>query len=185
MAEVYGKPVSEAMGAFYFEALREYSWTDVLRAFRCHVKHPDQGRFFPKPADLIALLDGDTQANALEAYRVLDNALLAYGVYRSIRFEDPALTAAVQALGGWIEVEKRWRKPEEEGFLRAEFCKLYRVYVGQQLDRGAYPHHFPGLTEIENRNQYPDEPIQLAVVGLPEKKKLGEGNVSAQVARVD
>lgn len=167
LAEIYGKPVSEAMGAVYFKALREYALGDVIRAMRCHVKHPEQGRFFPKPADLIALIDGDTNSQALEAYQLLDDALIQYGVYRSVRFEDAALAATVKALGGWVEIEARWKDREQEPFLRADFCKLYRVYTVRGLDRALLPDHFPGLHELSNSSKYPDHVPQPCIVGVP------------------
>lgn len=168
LAEVYGKSVSEAMGAVYFEALREYALVDVIRGLRQHVKHPEQGRFFPKPADVIALLDGDTNSQALEAYQALDDALLRYGVYRSVRFADPALAATVKALGGWVEMEARWKDRAQEPYLRADFCKLYRVYTARALDPSSVPDHFPGLHELANSTKYPDHvPTPVLVGGRP------------------
>lgn len=165
LAEIYGRPVSEALGVVYFEALREYALADVIRALRCHVKHPEQGRFFPKPADLIAMIDGDTNSQALEAYQVLDDALLQYGVYRSVRFEDAALAATVKALGGWIEIEARWKDREQEPYLRADFCKLYRVYTARGLDRALLPDHFAGLHELSNQVRFPKDIPRPVVVG--------------------
>lgn len=174
LAELYNRAVSEAMGALYFEAMAEYPIADVIRAMRLHIRHPEQGRFFPKPADLIGLLEGDTNSQALEAYRVLDDALLAHGVYRSVRFEDAALAASVQALGGWVEVEARWKDRAQEPFLRADFCKLYRVYVGRTLDRTALPHHLPGLHEMTNIVKHPESVQPPAIVGVRNQKALGE-----------
>lgn len=181
LAEIYGKALSEAVGAVYFEALREYALADVLRALRCHVKHPEQGRFFPKPADVVALLNGDTHSQALEAYQALDDALIEHGVYRSVRLEDPALAAAVKALGGWIEIHERWKDREQEPYLRVDFCKLYRVYTARALDASSVPAHFPGLHEVSNRSKYPDAVPRPAIVGTRRLNELERSRQPAQI----
>lgn len=184
LTELYNRPVSEAMGALYFEAMRDYPIGDVIRAMRLHIRHPEQGRFFPKPADLIALLEGDTNSQALEAYRVLDNALLQHGVYRSVRFEDPALTATVQALGGWVEVEGRWKDREQEPYLRVDFCKLYRTYAGRSLEQATLPHHFPGLHEMGNSAKYPEAMAPPVIVGRSAQQALQDAARHEQVRRL-
>jgi hypothetical protein len=175
LAEVYSKSVSEAMGAVYFEALKDYALSDVIRGLRCHLKHPEQGRWFPKPADVIALIDGDTNSQALEAYQVLDDALIQHGVYRSVRFADAALAATVKALGGWVEIEARWKDREQEPYLRADFCKLYRVYTARGLDVASVPDHFPGLHELSNGTKYPDHVPQPILVGTRASRAITRG----------
>lgn len=51
-------PLGGTAKALYFRALSEYPLDAVRGALDAHVKDPQRGRWFPKPADLIAQLQG-------------------------------------------------------------------------------------------------------------------------------
>lgn len=51
-------PLSPTAKALYFRALAEHPLAAVRAALDAHVKDPQRGRWFPKPADLIAQLQG-------------------------------------------------------------------------------------------------------------------------------
>ena len=56
MRELYGveKQISAQLAKMYWEDLKEFSNEDLEAMFRAHRRDPDRGRFFPKPADLLA-----------------------------------------------------------------------------------------------------------------------------------
>lgn len=51
--ELYGKELSKGILQMYFSALAEYDIKKIRNAFNDHIKNPDIGSYFPKPADII------------------------------------------------------------------------------------------------------------------------------------
>jgi len=129
LAELYDKPISVALGALYFEALQSYPITEVVSAMRRHVIQSERGRFFPKPADLVVLLDGDAESRALQAWTTAVRAWEQYGVYRSVEFADQHIAATVEDMGGWIAFDERYCLAKEEPFMRKEFVTRYLGYL--------------------------------------------------------
>lgn len=58
---LHSKSLNADARALFFAALTEYSLPDVRKAFQAHLKDPQRGQFPPKPADLIAHLQGDVK----------------------------------------------------------------------------------------------------------------------------
>lgn len=58
VADLYGKPISEAGWSIWWAALECYSLTKVQQALSAHVRDPDRGQFMPKPADVVRQIDG-------------------------------------------------------------------------------------------------------------------------------
>lgn len=56
---LYGKSLSAEAKAMHFRALNAYSLPAVRGALEAHVKDPQRGQFAPKPADVIAQLEGE------------------------------------------------------------------------------------------------------------------------------
>ena len=55
-AEVYDKTLSREAVAIYFEDLAPYPVDRVIDGMTAHRRHPDRGRFMPRPADIIAAM---------------------------------------------------------------------------------------------------------------------------------
>lgn len=68
------QPLGGTAKALYFRALAEYPLAAVRAALDAHVKDPQRGRWFPRPADLIAQLQGlqanDGRPGAEEAWAI-------------------------------------------------------------------------------------------------------------------
>lgn len=58
IADLYGKPLSDAGLQIWWSALEGYSLAKVQQALSAHVKDPDRGQFMPKPADVVRKIDG-------------------------------------------------------------------------------------------------------------------------------
>ena len=69
-----GQPLGSTARAMYFRALAAHDLADVAVALDAHVKDPQRGRFFPKPADVVAQLQGlaenDGRPGAEEAWSI-------------------------------------------------------------------------------------------------------------------
>ena len=124
--EVYGREVSDHLNDAYWSALSKYEMEDVTRAFNSHLVNPDSGQFFPKPADIVKFIDGNTQSNALRAWSKVEKAVRHVGPYRTVVFDDALIHAVLVDMGGWIDICNMTDK--ELPFRRNEFEKRYRGF---------------------------------------------------------
>ncbi|PRG29268.1 hypothetical protein [Burkholderia multivorans] len=76
---LHGKALPATAKALFFRSLAPYSLSAVRAAIDAHVKDPQRGQFPPKPADLIAQIEGaasnDTRPGAEEAWAIAVQAL--------------------------------------------------------------------------------------------------------------
>lgn len=135
VADSYGKQVTNGMRDLYWEAFSKYPYPEVRRAFSAHVMHPDHGRFWPKPADIVRQIDGDSASGGLIALEKLKRAIRTIGPHRDVVFDDPLIHACVEQLGGWIAVNE-WTD-EELGYRGNEFQKLYTGLYGKDVPYSA------------------------------------------------
>jgi len=121
MCEVYHRDISDALLDIYWRVLAPYSDKQVEEACNTAVR---TCKFFPKPAELIELMQGSLQERALiQADKVLD-AVRRVGYYDTPSFDDP-ITAAV--VGNWKHLCKTLA-PEKEDFYRKSFVERYIAY---------------------------------------------------------
>lgn len=130
----YGKDSSRFVLDVWWSTFENFSLEQVQSAINVHVKDPDAGRFMPKVADLVRVLSGTFTDRALIAWGKVYEAIGRVGAYRSVVFDDPAIHAVVEDLGGWV---KLCRMPiSEMGYVQHRFCETHRAYVG----RGTFPY---------------------------------------------
>lgn len=60
VAEMYGKPISKAGMAIWWNCLQDYEFDDVRHAFTAHARDTRRGSWMPKPADIIRQIAGET-----------------------------------------------------------------------------------------------------------------------------
>ena len=139
LAETLGEPVSELRAEGYWYALHDLSLADVLAAIRVQLQ---TAKFFPKPAELRAAIEGVTEDRAelawVEVMRVARrNGEMAGRDYLPDHKDDPALWAGLDALGGW----NTFCESEESLTYRATMFK--RAYAAmtrrEQVERIALP----------------------------------------------
>lgn len=184
LSEVYGREVSPVLAQVYHTVLAGYPDGQVREAVNRAVRTL---RFFPKPAEILEILEGTPDDRSMLAWQALENAIRRIGSWESVRFEDGALSAAVEALGGWTKVCE-WTEAEMP-FRRQEFERLYRVFHARGV-RG--PDWHPGHIEASNRQNgwtafIPAPRTVDAGYGLPGQanrnaERLGEGDAAAQSA---
>lgn len=69
-------PLSAEAKRLYFDALAAVSIETFQAALTAHMRDPDRGRFFPRPADILAQIAGhDTRPDADEAWALAVQAL--------------------------------------------------------------------------------------------------------------
>ncbi len=150
LTEIYGKESSTVVQNIFWNALKDYDFDAVRGAFSAHVKSPDNGQFFPKPADIIRLIAGTSKDSAFISWSKVEQAVQRIGPYETVVFDDPIIHLVVADMGGWIMLGEK--TSEEWPFIRNEFVTRYQGYKSSTRN---IPHanKLVGITEATNRQR--------------------------------
>uniref|UniRef100_A0A6M3KXK4 DUF6475 domain-containing protein n=1 Tax=viral metagenome TaxID=1070528 RepID=A0A6M3KXK4_9ZZZZ len=161
LALVFDKEFSTPLTEIYWQTLgAQYPEADVEHAFTRAFK---ECTFFPKPAELIAFIEGSMESRAETAFQALLFAMGTAGSNRSVQFVDPAIHSVVSIFGGWPAV-CLWTV-EETPYRRKEFVALYERYAGERNP----PPYLLGRDEIENQYDHLEMVQQPVLIGPGEK----------------
>lgn len=140
ISELYEKRLSEALISLYFESLKEFSIENIKKSFNLHAK---TSKFFPKPSDLLELIEGNREEKGIVAWKDFREAIRHQGADNSVIFEDPKISWIVESYGGWIKV--CGMETKDLDFMRVGFLKAYN-----SLNHDLPQKKLIGLTEWEN-----------------------------------
>ena len=165
----YDKPASDFAVQAFWSALSRFDFDAVTRAFNIHYSSPDNGKWPPKPGDIIRILEGGSGDRALLAWSKVDKAVRTVGPYESVAFDDPLIHSVIRDMGGWIQMGDCSDRDFE--FRGKEFCTRYRGYAENgKIDR--FPAKLIGIAELSN-SQNPDYDIDPPLlIGDREKAQL-------------
>ena len=171
----YGRDLSEFAMDVWWSALSRYDMTAVMQAFNRWLMNPDHGQFPPKPADVLKMLGGGTQDQALVAWSKVDRAARSVGTYSSVVFDDPLIHRVISEMGGWVGIGQ---KSEDDGpFVAKEFENRYRGYA-MRSEAPEYPPVLIGIAEAYNGSKgFKSDPPRL--IGNAERARsvmLGGSN---------
>lgn len=168
-AEVYGKQMSEAVSAIYWEALNGFEIAAVESAFWRHLRNADVGQFMPKPADVVRMLQGTSVDSALVAWTKVDKAVRTVGPYASVAFDDPLIHRTLQDMGGWIHLSTK--TDDEWPFVANEFRNRYQGYRSRN-ETPEYPPRLFGIAEADNANRgIQNTPPHAVLIGDAQKAR--------------
>lgn len=125
----YGKDVSTFMVQVWWGACTNFELEQVSSALQRHATDPDRGQFAPKVADIVKVLAGTTTDRAALAWGKTLEAMTSVGAYTDVVFDDPAIHAVIEDLGGWPKVCRTDLK--ELSFLQHRFQESHRAYTGR------------------------------------------------------
>lgn len=145
--EALGRAISGQGIRFAFDALSHYDLEDIARALNLHARNPDSGQYPPKPADVVRILEGDTETRAMRAWVAVERALRSIGSYSSVVFDDPITQGVISEMGGWIKLCEVTE--DELPFRRNEFVKRYRGYASQSK-APEFPKVLIGIADAHN-----------------------------------
>lgn len=146
--DFYGKELTKFAADIWWQACRAAEFDSVSRAFSQHLADPENGRWMPKPADLVRQLQGTRGDRSRRAWGKVLAACQTVGAYRSVAFDEPAIHAAIEDCGGWVTVCRT--HADELPHLERRFCQAYSAYIEPgRLERWAPV--LIGETERENR----------------------------------
>jgi len=176
--EIYDKKVSKTLLSVYFEAVKNYSIEEVTDALGKHLVNPDNGHFFPKPADIVRLISGSTESRAMKAWTIVLYGIKHIGPWDSPDFEDPKSHSVIKELGGWQELCRV--TDQELPFKKIEFEKRYKAFI---LEPPEYDYPLIGYAEHQNVLNNHAEPRAAIRIGHDGQPLLS--NVSKEVGRLE
>ena len=93
--------------------------------------------------------------------RVLE-AIREHGGYQTVRFDDPAIHAAIRSCGGWVAL---CGQPTEQmiTWTKKVFCDAYKAHVASGLLTAAAAARLPGIIATDRARDGYDEPAQIEV----------------------
>jgi hypothetical protein len=187
VAEVLGRgEISAAAQRLWFEALRDYPFTLVDKAFTFVIGDPDRKKFFPDPSDIVRQIEGTSTEKAMIAWNIVSKC--GCDAYSTVIFEDPIIHQVIHDMGGWITFQDpgKWSKftnadgelsgytDTQFNFFRKEFLDRYTTLLKTGAPNA--PQKMIGIVEMDNRLNFPEhvpEPVRITHDGrklLPEYK---------------
>lgn len=168
----YGKDCSTFMLTVWWGALQSFDLQQVERALQRHATDPERGQFAPKVADIVRVMQGTATDRAAIAWGKVHEAMSAVGAYTDVVFDDPAIHAAIEDLGGWPKVCRVELK--ELSYLQHRFQEAHRAYTERgQFD---YQRRLPG-------DRSPDHEYASRGIPLPRPAIVGDQQRAIAVLR--
>lgn len=143
----YRQDVSKFTLDVWWQACEPFALEQVQKAFTGHAVDAERGRFPPMPADIVKHLQGTQTDRGLMAWGKVLEAIQHVGAYQSVAFDDAAIHAAIEDLGGWTTICRGTMA--ELPHLQRRFTEAHRAYTGRQ--GFAFPAYLIGESEAANR----------------------------------
>ena len=147
--ELYEKPLSSSMIKVWWAALIQYDLAAIKEGLGRHVANTEAGRFLPRPADIIRMMQGSTQDTAQVAWAKVDSAVRHKGTYVDVVFDDPLIHRVLHDMGGWISLGNKTEN--EWPFVAKEFENRYRGFR-ERSEIPDYPKILIGVTNAYNQS---------------------------------
>lgn len=165
----YRQDASRFVLDLWWNACKPFDFEQIQKAMQRHATDPEHGQFAPKVADLVRILSGTTTDRAALAWGKVLEAMSSVGAYTDVIFDDPAIHAAAEDMGGWPKMCRTELK--ELGLLQHRFMQSYRAYS----DRGQFdfPRRLGGDRSPDS--EYEKAGLKLprpALIGDPERAKM-------------
>lgn len=168
----YGQDVTRFTLQVWLNAMQPFEIETVSRAFSKHVSNPERGQFPPKPADIVKALQGTMTDRAALAWGKVLDSMSSVGAYSDIVFDDAAIHAAINDMGGWPKVCRT--DTSELGFLQHRFTQAHKAYTERgQFD---YPRRLSG-------DRSPDQDYERRGLPLPKPALIGNPDTARAVYR--
>jgi len=169
----YKQDVSVFALSVWWQACEGFDFEQVAKAMTAHAMDPDRGQFAPKPADIVRQLAGTRTDKAMLAWGKAFDAASRVGAYTDVVFDDPAIHATIEDLGGWPKFCRT--ETSELSYLQHRFSESYRAYVGREAFD--FPRRLTG-------DRSPDEVYAKRGLPAPKPAVIGDIESARQVYRI-
>ena len=157
--------ITPIMLKLFFSTLRQFTIEQVCYGFEQHLSDPIDGKFFPKPANIIKHLQTSeisTEEKAELAWAQVMREIRNTGSYGTLNLDDKQAIAAVKSLGSWqqlcssTESEMTWKKKE--------FISMYETYERTPVEM--LPSSLPGRIELVEHKKETNEAFARIQEGI-------------------
>lgn len=174
--------VSEYAMIVWWNGCQQYELEQVAKALSNHATDPDRGQFAPKVADIVRVLQGTKTDRSLIAWGKVMDAMSSVGAYQDVIFDDAAIHAAIQDIGGWSKMCRT--STDELSYLQHRFSQSHKAYTERvSFD---YPKRLNGDRSPDIEYEKKNIPLpRPAIVGDHEKAKqvyLGGGSNMSSIS---
>ena len=159
----YGKPVSAFTLQVWVQACQQFEFEQVAKAMTAHATDAERGQFAPKVADIVRILSGTATDRAALAWGKCLDAMGRVGAYTDVVFDDPAIHAVVEDLGGWPKLCRTEQK--DLGYVQHRFQESHRAYTGR--GQFEFPRRLAG-------DRSPDSEYTKVGLPLPRPALIGD-----------
>lgn len=166
----YRQDASRFVLDLWWSACHAFDLEQIQQAMQRHCIDPERGQFAPKVADLARVLQGTATDRAALAWGKVHEAMGSVGAYTDVVFDDPAIHAVIEDLGGWAKVCRT--ELAELGYLQHRFTEAHRAYTGR--GQFEFPRRLMG-------DRSPDSEYEKCGLPLPRPALVGD---KAQAKRV-
>ena len=190
----YDKEINDFTLDLWWNSLKQFDLAAIIQAFNRHVVNTESGKWLPKPADIIRMLQGSTQDAAMKAWAKVDKAVRHKGTYVDVVFDDPLIHRVLHDMGGWIALGQKTE--DEWPFVAKEFENRYRGFR-ERSEIPEYPLILTGIANAYNGSKgQPLEPYVMigdaaacerVIAGGTDKQLVGfkqAGKVSTELSLV-
>lgn len=125
----YRQDITKFTISVWQNAMQPYSFEQVSKAMSAHVANPENGQFMPKPADIVKQLSGTVTDRSAMAWGKVYDAAQRIGAYTDVVFDDPAIHAVIEDMGGWVKICRAETK--DISYLMHRFCESYKAYASR------------------------------------------------------
>lgn len=164
------QPCSDALIGMYWRGCQRWDFEQVQQAIDALTRDAEAGKFPPKIGDLTRVLEGTHTDRAQLAWGKTLEAMSRVGAYTDVVFDDPAIHAVVEDLGGWPKLCRT--ETSELGYVQHRFCESHRAYVGR--GRFEYQRRLAG-------DRSPDSEYEKKGIALPRPALIGDAEACRAV----
>jgi hypothetical protein len=165
--------VTPIMLKLFFSSLREFTIEQVSFGFEQHLADPIDGKFFPKPANIIKHLkpkELTAEEKGELAWAQIEREIRATGSYGKLELDDKQGLAALKSFTSWkdlcsMDISKlTWAKKE--------FLSMYSTYENTPLEM--LPSSLPGRVELVEHKQQDVKSMANILEGIKQHRLKGE-----------
>lgn len=168
----YEKNCSQFTLTVWWGACQSFDFEQVSAALQKHATDPERGRFAPKVADIVRALQGTTTDRAAIAWGKVHGAMSSVGAYTDVVFDDPAIHAVIEDMGGWPKICRI--EIAELSYTQHRFQEAHKAYTERgQFD---YMRRLPG-------DRSPDHDYTSRGLPLPRPVLVGDGQKAIAVLK--
>ena len=166
LGETYDKVITPSLFMIYEEALKDISIEIIKSACSKHLLDPKHGTFFPKPADIVRNIAGQTistEDKGIVAWLEIMRQIRVIGAYGSLELDDKQALMAVKGMGSWqslchTDLDKMTWKQKE-------FLANYKSLENTPIEM--LPQKLEGIEDLHNQRVG-----RSSIAGLIDEDKL-------------